>query len=184
MTPARTTPPWVATPRPSTSARWVWALRPVAGFAWMVLLVLPWFVAIIAKSGGDFFVQAVGHDMLGKVTSGQEAHGAPPGLYFVLFWVTFWPGSVLAGLAAPAIWRSRREAGAQFLLAWLVPSWLVFEAVMTNPLRTGLFLTLREMGAKIETLATRDDGGEEIADLRVTTSQLKGVVVPPERAPA
>lgn len=114
------------------SARWVWSLRPVAGFAWMVLLVLPWFVAIVAKSGGDFFVQAVGHDMLGKVTSGQEAHGAPPGFYFVLFWVTFWPGSVLAGLAAPAIWRSRREPGAQFLLTWLVPSWLVFEAVMTK----------------------------------------------------
>jgi 4-amino-4-deoxy-L-arabinose transferase-like glycosyltransferase len=79
------------------------------------LLVLPWFVAIVAKSGGDFFVQAVGHDMLGKVTSGQEAHGAPPGFYFVLFWVTFWPSSVLAGLAAPTIWRSRREAGGQFL---------------------------------------------------------------------
>jgi 4-amino-4-deoxy-L-arabinose transferase-like glycosyltransferase len=114
------------------SARWVWSLRPLAGFAWMVLLVLPWFAAIIAKSGSDFFVQAVGHDMLGKVTSGQEAHGAPPGFYFVLFWVTFWPGSVLAGLAALAIWRSRREPGPQFLLAWLVPSWLVFEAVMTK----------------------------------------------------
>ena len=69
--------------------------------------------------------------------------------------------------------------------ALIVPgSDVTFEAVMTNPLRTGLFLTLREMGAKIETLATRDDGGEEVADLRVTTSQLKGVVVPPERAPA
>ncbi len=114
------------------SVRWVWSLRPLAGFSWMVLLVLPWFVAIVAKSGGDFFVQAVGHDMLGKVTSGQETHGAPPGFYFLLFWVTFWPGSVLAGLAAPMIWRTRREAGVQFLLAWLVPSWLVFEAVMTK----------------------------------------------------
>jgi 4-amino-4-deoxy-L-arabinose transferase-like glycosyltransferase len=114
------------------STRWIRSLRPIAGLAWMIVVVLPWFVAIIAKSGGDFFVQALGHDMLGKVTSGQEAHGAPPGFYFVLFWVTFWPGSVLAGLAAPAIWRSRREPGAQFLLAWLVPSWLVFEAVMTK----------------------------------------------------
>jgi 4-amino-4-deoxy-L-arabinose transferase-like glycosyltransferase len=114
------------------SARWVWSLRPVAGFVWMVLLVLPWFAAIVVKSGSDFFVQAVGQDMLGKVASGQEAHGAPPGYYFALFWVTFWPGSVLAGLAAPVIWRSRREPGAQFLLAWLVPSWLVFEAVMTK----------------------------------------------------
>jgi 3-phosphoshikimate 1-carboxyvinyltransferase len=40
------------------------------------------------------------------------------------------------------------------------------------------------MGANIETLATRDDGGEEVADLRVTTSKLKGVDVPPERAPS
>jgi 4-amino-4-deoxy-L-arabinose transferase-like glycosyltransferase len=114
------------------SARWIWSLRPFAGLAWLILLVLPWFVAIVAKSGDSFFVQAIGHDMLEKVTSGQEAHGAPPGYYFLLFWITFWPGSVLAGLAAPMVWRSRREPGAQFLLAWLVPSWIVFEAVMTK----------------------------------------------------
>ena len=46
--------------------------------------------------------------------------------------VTFWPGAVLAGLAAPAVWKARREPGARFLLAWLVPSWLVFEVVMTK----------------------------------------------------
>ena len=114
------------------SAKWIWSLRPVAGFIWMTILVLPWFVAIVAKSGDSFFVQALGHDMLGKVTSGQEAHGAPPGLYFLLFWVTFWPGSVLAGLAAPAIWKARYEPGTRLLLAWLVPSWLVFEVVMTK----------------------------------------------------
>jgi 4-amino-4-deoxy-L-arabinose transferase-like glycosyltransferase len=114
------------------SARWIWSLRPFVGLAWMILLVLPWFVAIVAKSGDSFFVQAIGQDMLEKVTSGQEAHGAPPGYYFLLFWVTFWPGSVLAGLAAPMVWKARREPGAQFLLAWLVPSWIVFEAVLTK----------------------------------------------------
>ena len=61
---------------------------------------------------------------------------------------------------------------------------VTLEAVMTNPLRTGLYTTLKEMGAKIETLATRDDGGEEVADLRVTAGALKGVDVPPERAPS
>ncbi len=61
---------------------------------------------------------------------------------------------------------------------------LILEAVMTNPLRTGLFKTLLEMGANIETVATRDDGGEEVADLRVRTSILRGVEVPPERAPS
>ncbi len=114
------------------SGRWVWKLRPLAGLAWLFVLVLPWFVAIVAKAGDSFFVQSIGQDMLAKITSGQEAHGAPPGLYFVLFWVTFWPGAVLAGLAAPMVWRARREPGAQFLLAWLIPSWLVFEAVMTK----------------------------------------------------
>ncbi|HEY6024541.1 MAG TPA: glycosyltransferase family 39 protein [Pseudolabrys sp.] len=114
------------------SARWLWSLRPFTGFIWLVLLVSPWFVAIVAKSGDSFFVQALGHDMLDKVASGQEAHGAPPGLYFALFWITFWPGSLLAGLAAPTVWASRREPGARFLLAWLIPSWLIFEAVMTK----------------------------------------------------
>jgi 3-phosphoshikimate 1-carboxyvinyltransferase len=77
------------------------------------------------------------------------------------------------------------SAAFPLVAALIVPgSDLVLEAVMTNPLRTGLYATLREMGAKIETLATRDDGGEEVADLRVTVSALKGVDVPAERAPA
>jgi len=114
------------------SARWLWSLRPIPGVAWLILLVSPWFVAIIAKSGASFFVQAIGHDMLDKVASGQEAHGAPPGFYLLLFWVTFWPGAVLTGLAAPIVWKSRHEPRIRFLLAWLLPSWLVFEAVMTK----------------------------------------------------
>jgi 3-phosphoshikimate 1-carboxyvinyltransferase len=77
------------------------------------------------------------------------------------------------------------SAAFPLVAALIVPgSDLILEAVMTNALRTGLFTTLREMGANIETLQTRDDGGEEVADLRITTSQLKGVVVPPERAPS
>jgi 3-phosphoshikimate 1-carboxyvinyltransferase len=76
------------------------------------------------------------------------------------------------------------SAAFPMVAALLVPgSELVLESVMTNPLRTGLFTTLREMGAKIETIATRDDG-EEVADLRVVASKLKGVEVPPERAPS
>src|SRR5476651_2535557 len=46
------------------SARWLLRLRPLAGFAWLIVLVLPWFIAIVAKSGDSFFVQAIGQDML------------------------------------------------------------------------------------------------------------------------
>lgn len=77
------------------------------------------------------------------------------------------------------------SAAFPLVAALLVPgSELVLEAVMTNPLRTGLLTTLREMGASIEVVDKRDDGGEEIADLRVRSSTLKGVEVPADRAPS
>lgn len=56
--------------------------------------------------------------------------------------------------------------------------------VMTNPLRTGLFKTLREMGASIEEIEACADGGEPMAQLRVRASRLHGVEVPSERAPS
>lgn len=110
---------------------WLWKLRPVWGLMWMLVLVLPWFVAIFWRAGDAFFADSVGGDMLSKLGA-QESHGAPPGLYLALFWITFWPGAPLAAMAAPAVWRARREPGAQFLLAWLIPSWIVFEAVLTK----------------------------------------------------
>jgi 4-amino-4-deoxy-L-arabinose transferase-like glycosyltransferase len=113
------------------SAAWLWRLRPIWGLIWTLVLVLPWFVAILLRAGDAFFADSIGGDMLSKLGA-QESHGAPPGLYLLLFWVTFWPGAALAGMAAPAVWRARREPAAQFLLAWLIPSWIVFELVLTK----------------------------------------------------
>jgi 4-amino-4-deoxy-L-arabinose transferase-like glycosyltransferase len=113
------------------TATWLWRLRPVWGLTWLLVLVLPWFIAIFWRAGDTFFVDSIGGDMLSKLAA-QESHGAPPGTYLLLFWVTFWPGAALAGLAAPAVWRARREPGAQYLLAWLMPSWIVFELVLTK----------------------------------------------------
>ena len=113
------------------SATWLWRLRPVWGLMWTLVLVLPWFVAIFWRAGETFFTDSIGGDMLSKLAA-QESHGAPPGVYLLLFWITFWPGAPLAGMATPAVWRARREPGAQFLLAWLVPSWIVFELVLTK----------------------------------------------------
>src|SRR5690242_3792419 len=112
-------------------ASWLWRLRPVSGLIWMLVLVMPWFVAIYWRAGETFFTDSVGGDMLSKLAA-QESHGAPPGLYLLLFWITFWPGAPLAGMAVPAVWRARREPGAQYLLAWLIPSWIVFELVLTK----------------------------------------------------
>lgn len=58
------------------------------------------------------------------------------------------------------------------------------ENVLLNPQRTGLFQTLVEMGADLAIENERLSGGERIGDVHVRASRLKGVVVPPERAPS
>jgi 3-phosphoshikimate 1-carboxyvinyltransferase len=61
---------------------------------------------------------------------------------------------------------------------------VILEGVMLNPLRAGLIDTLAEMGAAIERLNARIEGGEDVADLRVRGGALRGVEVPAARAPA
>ena len=114
------------------SLRWLTALWPATGLLWFSVLVVPWFVAILGRAGESFLAESVGRDMLPKLFSPQEGHGAPPGLYFLLFWVAFWPAAPLAALAAPATWAERRERPVRFLLTWLVPSWIAFEIFITK----------------------------------------------------
>ena len=69
--------------------------------------------------------------------------------------------------------------------ALIVPgSKVTIRNVGLNPLRTGLFDTLREMGADIVYANQREEAGEPVADLQVTASKLKGVLVPAQRAPS
>jgi 3-phosphoshikimate 1-carboxyvinyltransferase len=92
------------------------------------------------------------------------------------------PELVPAPVAVPA---DPSSAAFPLVAGLIVPgSDLILTDVLTNPLRTGLFTTLLEMGASIETLAVRAEGGEEVADLRVRFSTLRGVEVPAARAPA
>jgi 3-phosphoshikimate 1-carboxyvinyltransferase len=77
------------------------------------------------------------------------------------------------------------SAAFPLVAALIVPgSDVVLADVMTNPLRTGLITTLREMGADIVETNTRGDVGEPLTDFRVRASKLKGVTVPPARAPS
>jgi 4-amino-4-deoxy-L-arabinose transferase-like glycosyltransferase len=114
------------------SWRWLLGLRPIAGMVWFAAVAAPWFVVIIMRAGDAFLTEALLTEILARMVRGAEGHGAPPGYYLLLFWLTFWPGAVVAGAAAPTVWRARREPGAQFLLAWLVPSWLFFEIIVTK----------------------------------------------------
>jgi 3-phosphoshikimate 1-carboxyvinyltransferase len=69
--------------------------------------------------------------------------------------------------------------------ALIVPgSDVTITGVLVNPTRTGLYTTLQEMGGDISFENVREEGGEPIADIRVRSSRLNGVRVPPERAPS
>ncbi|CAK0739510.1 4-amino-4-deoxy-L-arabinose transferase [uncultured Gammaproteobacteria bacterium] len=111
---------------------WLKPLRPLAGLAVIVAIAAPWLIAITLQTKGAFFAESVGHDLLGKIASGQESKGLPPGFHLAVFWFTFAPFSFLALLAVPWVWRQRREPAVRFCLAWMIPSWLVFEAVPTK----------------------------------------------------
>ena len=78
-------------------------------------------------------------------------------------------------------------SSAAFLVsaALIVPgSEIAIEGVLVNPTRTGFYVTLAEMGADLQFRNQREEGGEPVADLLVRHSKLKGVRVPPERAPS
>jgi 3-phosphoshikimate 1-carboxyvinyltransferase len=88
--------------------------------------------------------------------------------------------------AAPIIVPADPSSAAFPLVAALIVpgSDILIESVMTNPLRSGLLTTLREMGADITVESEAHEGGEPVSTLRVRASGLKGVVVPCERAPS
>lgn len=113
-------------------APWFAALRPAWGIPLMAAFAAPWFIAIGIATEGRFFAEAVGGDMLGKVGSGEESHWGPPGFYTLLFGITAFPSAWIVLRCLPSAWRDRLKPETRFLLGWIVPVWLVFEAVATK----------------------------------------------------
>ncbi len=127
-------------------ARWLLPLQPIWGVPLMLAAILPWFIAIGFATHGAFFAEAVGSDLGRKLAGGAEAHGGFPGLHLLLLPLLAFPSTIPVLAAFPAAWADRRDRATRFLLAWIVPSWLVFEAVPTKlphytlPLYPALFL--------------------------------------------
>lgn len=108
------------------------ALRPAWGWLISLAILLPWCISIAIVSHGEFFRRAVGHNLLGKITHAQETHGFPPGYYLLLFIIAFWPGAIFALRALPTIWQQRNQPSTRFLLCWIIPHWVFFEALATK----------------------------------------------------
>jgi len=84
-----------------------------------------------------------------------------------------------------AVPRDPSSAAFPVCAALVVEGSEVFVAgVSQNLTRNGLYITLVEMGADIAFESPRVEGGEPVADLRVRFGPMRGVDVPPERAPS
>ena len=158
---------------------WVKRTRPLIWVPLALLIVLPWAVAITLQTGWSFWYDAIWGDMLSKVAGAQEKHGGFPGYYLLLVTLTLFPGSLLL---IPAAWRvvqQRKTPAAMFLIAWAVPTWLVFEILPTKlphyvlPVYPALALAI---GAYVAARFAREPDATPLA-ARVTGRVLWGLMV-------
>jgi 4-amino-4-deoxy-L-arabinose transferase-like glycosyltransferase len=112
--------------------RWLRGLYPIAGVIFVALAIVPWIVAMEHASNGAFLAGSLGGDFWSKLIGAQESHGAPPLAYLLLAIATFWPGSLVLVPALAQAWRRRMLPTERFLLAWLVPAWIVLELLPTK----------------------------------------------------
>jgi len=144
-----------------TSRDWRWLVRtgPALGVAILVIVIAPWVVLVVRHVGADEVWRILIDETLGRSTSAKEGHFGPPGYHAIFAAILFWPGSMLTLAAFVRTWKlavrvpledeatlwkrlrtwpsrwKQRVLGRErelFLVAWIVPSWVVFELVMTK----------------------------------------------------
>jgi 4-amino-4-deoxy-L-arabinose transferase-like glycosyltransferase len=120
-------------------ATWMRPLRHWTGPALAALIVLPWMAAIWIETDGAFFGEAFGDDLGPKVAGGDEGHFGLPGMHlllapFLFFPATFalWPAISQATTAVRAGAKANDPSHIRFLVAWAVPTWIVFELLPTK----------------------------------------------------
>lgn len=133
-------------------------VRPVWGLLIVTAVVAPWVIAVGRVVGWDTLGSVAWAEVVGRSTSAKEGHWGPPGYYLLLLPILFWPGSFALAPACRHAWRRglrfvvatdrpdswwKRFVQAMgglrggrdaelFLIAWLVPTWLLFELVATK----------------------------------------------------
>jgi 4-amino-4-deoxy-L-arabinose transferase-like glycosyltransferase len=113
-------------------AGWMAGLKWWWGLVIVLAVVGPWAGAVTVATDGGFWSEAIGADLAPKLAGGQESHGAPPGYHLLLTPILAFPMTLLLPAAVVAAWRHRAEPGVRFAVAWLVPTFLVFELLPTK----------------------------------------------------
>jgi 4-amino-4-deoxy-L-arabinose transferase-like glycosyltransferase len=127
--------------------------RPLTGVVVATLIVAPWVVAVGQAVGWGTYWSIVWDETIGRAGAAKESHWGPPGYHLVLLAIVFFPGSLATARGFVAAWRrclprragsgwwgAVRSAGGvwrgrdaePFLIAWIVPAWIVFELMATK----------------------------------------------------
>ncbi len=105
------------------------------GWTWGILLICaivgPWAMAITVRTDGGFWTGAIAGDLTSKLV-GEGGRFYPPGFHTLLAPLLIFPAAALLPAAAAEAWKGRALNGVKVALAWLIPAWLVFEALPTK----------------------------------------------------
>ena len=106
--------------------------KPVIGIIIFIIIVFPWFMFVQSGNNTDVFLNSIKKDMLLKLISAQESHGAPPGSYLVSSFLTAWPITLFIFPTVLWAFNNKKNKPVKFLLCSLLPSWLFFEIMPTK----------------------------------------------------
>lgn len=131
--------------------RWIGRARPLLGGLIVAVLVLPWVFLVARAVGFEDYFSIIYDETLGRSKAPKEGHWGPPGYHLALIIIVFWPGAILTAVgvlyAMSRVFQRSRSTGSRllklvkpsdgrpaetFLLAWIVPSWIVLEFVQTK----------------------------------------------------
>ena len=106
--------------------------KPVLGIIIFIIIVFPWFMFVQTGNNTDVFLNSIKKDMLLKLISAQESHGAPPGSYLISSFLTAWPITLFIFPTALWAFNNKKNKPVKFLLCSLLPAWLFFEIIPTK----------------------------------------------------
>ena len=112
--------------------RWIRQIGFLTGLIIIGIICLPWLVAVSLATDGIFLTQAIANDLLPKLMSGQESHGAPPGTYLLTIMLLLFPSSIFLGALSRTNTRFWKSDASKFCLVWLVSYWILIELIPTK----------------------------------------------------
>jgi 4-amino-4-deoxy-L-arabinose transferase-like glycosyltransferase len=113
--------------------RWLWRSQPLVGVLIVAAGVSPWVIAVGQHVGLSNYLSGVYAETIGRSKEAMEGHWGPPGYHAALFVFLLWPLALALPHTLTRLRRRwRRDVSVAFLLAWLLPAWLVFEVVSTK----------------------------------------------------